>query len=66
MDPCRSCQATFPGARAVGLKFYSASRTGAASFVVPLFDSESGQLPAIMEANTSGYSYRCRLGRGHP
>ncbi|HEX3245301.1 MAG TPA: ornithine cyclodeaminase family protein [Chloroflexota bacterium] len=42
-----------PGARALGLKFYSASRTGA-SFAVPLFDSDSGQLLAIMEANTLG------------
>src|SRR5215208_4131951 len=42
-----------PGARAVGLKFYSASRTGA-RFVVPLFDSDTGELLAIMEANTLG------------
>lgn len=42
-----------PGARAVGLKFYAASRSGA-KFVVPLFDSESGDLLAIMEANTLG------------
>jgi alanine dehydrogenase len=42
-----------PGAQAVGLKFYSASRAGA-KFVVPLFDSESGDLLSIMEANTLG------------
>jgi alanine dehydrogenase len=42
-----------PGAQAVGLKFYSASRSGA-KFVVPLFDSESGDLLSIMEANTLG------------
>jgi ornithine cyclodeaminase/alanine dehydrogenase-like protein (mu-crystallin family) len=42
-----------PGARAVGLKFYSASRAGA-KFLVPLFDSETGDLLSIMEANTLG------------
>jgi ornithine cyclodeaminase/alanine dehydrogenase-like protein (mu-crystallin family) len=42
-----------PGARAVGLKFYFASR-GGAKFVVPLFDAESGELLSIMEANTLG------------
>lgn len=42
-----------PGARAVGLKFYSASRAGA-RFVASLFDSDSGELLAIMEANTLG------------
>jgi ornithine cyclodeaminase/alanine dehydrogenase-like protein (mu-crystallin family) len=42
-----------PGAQAVGLKFYSASRAGA-KFLVPLFDSETGDLLSIMEANTLG------------
>jgi alanine dehydrogenase len=42
-----------PGAQALGLKYYSASRSGA-SFVVSLFDSETGQLLAIMEGNTLG------------
>ncbi|MFN0071511.1 MAG: ornithine cyclodeaminase family protein [Chloroflexota bacterium] len=42
-----------PGARAVGLKFYATSRNGA-KFVVPLFDSETGDLLVIMEANALG------------
>lgn len=42
-----------PGAQAVGLKFYSASRAGA-QFVVSLFDSASGELLALLEANTLG------------
>lgn len=42
-----------PGAQALGLKYYAAYRTGA-RFLVSLFDSETGELQALMEANTLG------------